>query len=436
MNKKKEISFRYNDLLKTNGIIPSDSPWSFPKQGIKSYGKNYGWKIHISASIVNLIDIIQTFFIINKELKLDFKILSSLSVIEGINIGRYGNSQVGKIITIYPKQAEVEKVLKRLSYAFKKYSGISVGSDYQFMLSENIYYRYGTLTEDIFNIDRRNKTLLPSKIPIMDLKIKRYNALPDRYIILSILSQTGTKAVYLGLDLDGNKKIIIRYATPLHDIDLFGIDSVDRLNNCLEILQDEKHTSLEKVVDSFYLERSFVLITEKVDGLTLESFFKTYPETSDVVKLKIFKKIVYIINFLHKKSIIFRDLSFKNLIINPYTHAVTLIDFEYAVKINELASYGGQKISVAGTYGFFDYNYPYINKSVDNYGLSSILYYLFNFKEYLNYTENMKPETSLDEIKILINRRGEIPNYLKSVYDKLKNGESINPSDISRDIID
>ncbi|WP_446197541.1 class III lanthionine synthetase LanKC N-terminal domain-containing protein [Lactobacillus delbrueckii] len=78
-----------------------------------------------------------------------------------------GNSQVGKFITIYPDQSAVTETLELLYYYFHDDVGIRVGSDISYKQGLNVYYRYGTLLDDVENIDKRDKKLKPA-----DCKIK------------------------------------------------------------------------------------------------------------------------------------------------------------------------------------------------------------------------------------------------------------------------
>lgn len=118
---------------------------NFPHQIVN----NYGWKIHISAVLTNAIDIAQRFFNLNRKKCWDFKIIASISELERLNLGYYGNSQVGKFITIYPKPQNVLETLEILHYYFHNEIGIAVGSDKSYKLNSNIYYRFGTLLSDI-----------------------------------------------------------------------------------------------------------------------------------------------------------------------------------------------------------------------------------------------------------------------------------------------
>ncbi|MGZ1293593.1 class III lanthionine synthetase LanKC N-terminal domain-containing protein [Lactobacillus delbrueckii subsp. bulgaricus] len=91
--------------------------------------------------------------------------------------------QVGKFITIYPDQSAVTETLELLYYYFHNDVGIRVGSDISYKQGLNVYYRYGTLLDDVENIDKRDKKLKPSSNveKIYDYRLERYNSLPTRF---------------------------------------------------------------------------------------------------------------------------------------------------------------------------------------------------------------------------------------------------------------
>lgn len=105
---ERKLEIEYCRLLKSEKIrLNIKKVWSFPNRNFSSKKLHYGWKIHISANINNCISVAKRFFEINKKLKLDYKIISSISYLEKINSGVYGSSQVGKFITIYPDQIKL-----------------------------------------------------------------------------------------------------------------------------------------------------------------------------------------------------------------------------------------------------------------------------------------------------------------------------------------
>ncbi len=238
---KEDIAIQFELLLKEYSVARyEDSIWAFPDypHRIKS---NYGWKIHISAILTNAIQIARKFLTLNQKYHFDFKIISSIPYLEQMNMGYFGNSQVGKFITIYPDQSAVTETLELLYYYFHDDVGIRVGSDTPYKQGLNVYYRYGTLLDDVENIDKRDKKLKPSSNVerIYDYRLERYNSLPTRYLILKAIKQKGPSGVLLALDLQTKVKVIIRYAEKYYNIESAGIDERDRLISASSLLEKD-----------------------------------------------------------------------------------------------------------------------------------------------------------------------------------------------------
>jgi serine/threonine protein kinase len=78
------------------------------------------------------------------------------------------------------------------------------------------------------------------------------------------------------------------------------------------------------------------LIMRKVDGINLEEYTKRYaPYASIQDLLLISKNILRAVYALHQKNMIHRDIKPKNIMINPTTLEITIIDYAFAVSLSE-----------------------------------------------------------------------------------------------------
>lgn len=403
--KKLSLSKEYDLLLKQNNIcrLNSSDIWAYPNFPHQIVN-NYGWKIHISAVLTNAIDIAQRFFNLNRKKCWDFKIIASISELERLNLGYYGNSQVGKFITIYPKPQNVLETLEILHYYFHNEIGIAVGSDKSYKLNSNIYYRFGTLLSDIKNIDHRDKTLHPfkdaQKIPDYDLQ--HYHKLPSRYLILKVLKHLGPSGVFLGLDVKFMKKVIIRYACKYFNIESSNIDEADRLLSSSNILNTNeilKDSGFENIIDTFYLDNSVVIVTEFIEGESLDELAMSNKLSTLSLKerLNIFNQILFLINKLNKLEISFRDLSFSNVILSQDKQA-KIIDFNYAISKSGISCFAKNSINPAGTYGFYNPYEQSIVEFPDRFSLAQFLYFLVYPDTYISFMKNIDIDTSYSEI--------------------------------------
>lgn len=420
---ERKLEIEYCRLLKSEKIrLNIKKVWSFPNRNFSSKKLHYGWKIHISANINNCISVAKRFFEINKKLKLDYKIISSISYLEKINSGVYGSSQVGKFITIYPDQIKLNSTLETLYYSFSSYDGVSVESDYRYKLSNNVYYRYGTIDEDYLTIDNRDKKLIPYNCDIKDFFIERKNELPSNLLIMKTINHVGLSGVFEAMDLNIKKEVIVRYSTKNFDLSNSGIDRCSRLINSIYLIDRiGKNDNFEKIVDYYYLNNGFILITLKIQG---DSFHQlaingTLRKWNYKRKISVFFKVYKLIKYLHSINILYRDLSFSNVIF--FDDKVSIIDLEFSISLDENDSYGNTNIDNAGTYGFYNPKCKKSDVSYDYYCLASFLYYLFYPDDYVAYINKVNMLTTYQEILNLVNKDKTLPRKAQKIYKAILN---------------
>ncbi len=103
----RDISSRYLPLR------PKDSLWRYHHIRPASEPA-HGWKLHVSATVLNATHVLQKVAPVLVDYGVQFKAPSSLKDVMALNAGLNGAySQVGKIITIYPRTSEEMVVLAR-----------------------------------------------------------------------------------------------------------------------------------------------------------------------------------------------------------------------------------------------------------------------------------------------------------------------------------
>jgi serine/threonine protein kinase len=125
-------------------LIDDDSIWRYNRPGNKS-DLDQGWKLHVSATILNATEVLTRIAPKLSEHGVQFKAPRSLNEVLKLNGGLHGAySQVGKIITVYPRHddeaVQMARILHQLTYRFR---APSVPFDLRFGHTSNIYYRYG-----------------------------------------------------------------------------------------------------------------------------------------------------------------------------------------------------------------------------------------------------------------------------------------------------
>jgi serine/threonine protein kinase len=125
-------------------LIDDDSIWRFNRGGNQN-DLDQGWKLHVSATILNAPAVLARIAPVLSQCSVQFKAPRSLDDVLKLNLGLHGTySQVGKIITIYPRHdaeaVQLAKILHRLTYRFR---APSVPFDLRLSPTSNVYYRYG-----------------------------------------------------------------------------------------------------------------------------------------------------------------------------------------------------------------------------------------------------------------------------------------------------
>lgn len=417
-NNKKLVQKNYMDFLKKK--LKSSSKDEYWNYSITKPISKKGFKIHLSGTTLNAFDIASKFFsfLSKKNIEINFKIISSLNVLELENAGNLGYSQIGKFITIYPTdENELLYLLEELDKLYKLDKSIPIPSDFKYCLSEVVYYRYGEFIVDPNYHDERKQTIPKNvSVPIEDYFIPRFNKIPKNYVIIEIISRTAKGGVYKALNIKTKKIVILKEAKNLADLDSKMNDAITRLKNEKKILiLIEKENFSPNFYCDFYVENSYFIEIEYIEG---QSLLKELPKSS----LKnLGTKLANIFRTLNTKyKISYRDISFSNILYN--NERFFLIDFEYS--INTLEVTNEQPIPLYGTPLFYETDLTVISdQPEDIYGLVSLFYWSINKNKYdewstLNYEKILLKSDQINKNK-KINCTSNI--ILQNIFDNTFN---------------
>lgn len=102
-----------------------------------------GFKIHLSATILNCLEIFQVVipFLLEKEIY--FKVAGSFPFLKGLNTNLFGYRQVGKFVTIYPLNVnETIQLVEELQNITKIYHGPRIPSDVRVDARSIVHYSW------------------------------------------------------------------------------------------------------------------------------------------------------------------------------------------------------------------------------------------------------------------------------------------------------
>jgi serine/threonine protein kinase len=328
-----------------------------------------GWKIHISAAAVEAVSLCEVVLPLLIKRRVNFKIPTTVSGIMKINSGSLGKTQIGKIVTIYPKNnQEVSALAKELDELWHTSAGPAIPSDLRLRSHGAVFLRYGafgtgkiisdsagridfalqlpdgSLTKDQRSEDSKMPDWTPEP-PIPCTGSKGSNSNQEvvvvehrKYLPLALLYTAPKGKVMLGLSLDTCETVIIKTARSGVLGDHFGFDAQDRLRNEYSVLAAlTSEAGLAPYPIGLSKDDGITLIMKDVQGTALNKL-------SQEDQLANLPALARAIAQLHNLGFVHRDIKLSNALLAKGT--VWLIDFELAAPL------GTEKPIPGGTPGY------------------------------------------------------------------------------------
>lgn len=327
-----------------------------------------GWKIHLSATLGNSLQILTTAARILVAESVSFKFVADRTILLLTNSKRWQRGGAGKFITCYPvDQTQCGELLACLAKSLTGYSGPYILSDRRFRNSQIVHYRYGgILPTKRMGIDGRPVPVIQLSGEFMDDERTPYFRLPDavsdpfatdeptpdgeagtlkngRYVVERVVAFSNPGGVYIALDRESERKVIIKEARPFTNVSPRGTDAVWLLKKEQRILELLEDTGVApKPLDFFQDWEHYYLVEELIDGQILRSYhtsislsLKPHPSRDQAEEFftrfrALYKRIAQALQVLHEKRIVFSDLSHYNVMVLNDGQTIRLIDFEGA----------------------------------------------------------------------------------------------------------
>lgn len=444
---KEDILLEVKEKINLNSInLHRKFPWAYVNfDKNKNIHSTMSWKIHISASIDNYLDILNEVidFCINK--KLNFKFIASSNGFNVINGKQINPASAGKFIVIYCLEHSLEEILAELDHSLSKYEGPYILSDRQYKNSQVLYYRYGEylpvslLAEEghIENYVFDNKFELTQDtrkpyykifdwVKDIDLSntVEEHSYLLEKYQIDNIVSNRGSMTCYSGVNKLTGEPVFVKEARKLLGLDTARLYSRDRVRKEYIFLQDMEHLNVSaKPIEIIEEGGNTYLVEEFIDGkvltewLSLNNFLyrsNCSKEEREEFLTKINKVMVGILENFSKVvalGIFINDVSANNILIDENLN-VKFIDFEYAFYKNE------EDVAEVYTPGFAaEEGLSRLDSEINK--LEKIITYLFIP---FNNMYNLSDEKRFTLIKWYLNEYGGyLPNESKILLTKILN---------------
>ncbi|WP_182908017.1 lanthionine synthetase LanC family protein [Microbispora sp. H13382] len=313
-----------------------------------------GWKLHVSASAADALDLLDVVLPALVEAGAAFKLPDDVRSILRINAGLAGRSQVGKIVTVYPSSdAALAALIDRLDAVWRPGQAPAVPSDLPVgPVSEALFIRYGEFTPVGEVVDstgvRRPALRAPDgslRPDVRDIRGRQPEwAVPpvrpaDRpvnpgfdgpieidgatYLPLKLLGEDARGFVALGVRPADQRLVVIRHRRRGVEGDEFGEDVVTRLEPERRVLEHLSGSGLAPEPLAHDASAGYLVVSDvgggRLERLPVEERLDLMPELAAAVAR------------LHARGIVHRDLKLPNVRVGP--DGLRLVDFELAAPI-------------------------------------------------------------------------------------------------------
>lgn len=339
---------------------PKESIWRYhhPKRHRQ---RPAGWKLHISATILNAPLVLKRIGPFLTARGVPFKAPRSLMEVGQLNAGlNYNYSQIGKIFTVYPRtDDEAVFLAKRLHTLTCHLPAPSVPFDLRFSDTSNVYYRFGAFEH--FELTRNGQQVLAVYSPDGNLiPDVREQPKPDwindpfeahkprsragkqeatsSIRVMTVLAQRGKGGVYEAIDFDphNTRLCLLKEGRKNGELTWDGRDGAWRIRNEKRVLArlSSCGVPVPQVHSSFEIAGNYYLVMEYLDGETLhDNLLRRRRRLSIAQVLDYGIQLATFISQMHKAGWAWRDCKPKNVILTRAGRLVP-IDFEGAAPID------------------------------------------------------------------------------------------------------
>lgn len=307
-----------------------------------------GWKLHLSARPETLKATVDRVMPVLLEAGCDFKIIANSELLREFNAGLHGAGAVGKAVTIYPNQDAVVELAYRLADALTGFEGPQINSDRRVRPDAPVYYRFGPflprlqmndsgridimlkapdgritsgLAGDTYSSPEwaedpfRNTGSSGERLPQIDGAL----VIGDHYRIVGAITRTYRGTSYRAVDLRSGHRVIVKQAKAFVNETSDG-DARTYLRNERRVLVAlEGISGVPSVVDHFAYGNDEFLVTTDLGSSNLRDDVVDFgvfawDSSSSRNVLDLARAILRILDDMHQRGVIYRDLAPKNVV--------------------------------------------------------------------------------------------------------------------------
>lgn len=413
-----------------------------------------GWKLHVSATILNACEILETVAAFLKSRNVFYKAPVSLHELKKLNAGIfYDYTQIGKFLTIYPQSdAQSRQFAEELYQLTLNFNAPLIPFETRFKPDGGVYYRYGAFKINVLKdadggvlaLRDEKGALIPdlratngtfpdwvsNPFPAAKKSLPAGDSpLETRFRIYRALSQRGKGGVYQGFDLSvaPPRRCLVKEGRRNGETEWNGRDGFWRVEHEKKVLETLRAAGIDvpRIYSSFEANDNLYLATEFVEGENLHVHLKKRRRRLNILRaVELSVRLAGIVNKIHAAGWLWRDCKPANLMVTK-NGDLRPLDFEGACSIAN-PDYVSWSTLKAGTENRAGEILSQTTEAIDLYALGAIIYLLF---------EGELPAADKNRIKRF--SRKNAPSKIKSLILNLLNApsaENINAAAVEREL--
>lgn len=333
-----------------------------------------GWKLHLSAITSSAGEVLRQALPVLLAESAPFKVAASSRVLESLNEGEGGLSQIGKFVTVYPRDdAQAVRIALALDRATEGLRGPRVPSDRPLRPESLVHYRFGSFVDRIAQAptgELVSMLIAPTGELEPEHRGSRYAApewavdpfpvggaaeeqapLAGRYVPVVTLHRSPRGTVLLAADLEAGRPCVLKQAFRDARVMPDGLDARDHLRREAELLRRfGPDASLPAVIEVFEQGGDLYMAMERLEGETLSRHVSgtarsgLLPQEERVAEWG--RALARTLGRIHRAGFVYRDVTSLNAIVRP-NGSLGLVDLELVREVGSDPTPFG-----AGTLGY------------------------------------------------------------------------------------
>lgn len=337
-------------------------PWKYSRR-LRPNDPAQGWKIHVSATLLSAGDVFSRARLILAKHDALFKVPARLKFLAALNSGLGQFSQVGKFMTVYPRNdAEAVDLACNLHAATRGLPGPKVPFDARYKKNSLVFYRYGsflgagrngasaTIVDNAGRIhpDVRDRThAIPkwlrdpfTKRRAKSSRLRFADSIGIDLLPFKGLAQRGKGGVYTAADLSVSppRLVIVKEGRRHGETDWLGQDGFARVKREGRLLRKLRQRGLPvpEPLREFTERGNRYLVLEKIAGRPLLPRNRVQPARISWRRaMKLLNRLGLLLRTIHSAGYVWRDCKPEHIFMSH--DKICLIDFEGACRLSETA---------------------------------------------------------------------------------------------------